>query len=69
MDFALTGKIIFFPRVIFFTYGANLNMVGLVESFLIVAIPGLFLINMFLIKKRVIFTKINSLMLQKIRPK
>ena len=53
----------------FFTYGANLNMVMLVESFLILTIPRLFLINTSVIKKRVLFAKINFLMFPIIRPK
>ena len=69
MDFVLTGKINCFPTLIFFTYGANLNIVMLVESFLILTIPRLFLINTSLIKKRVLFTKINFLMFPKIRSK
>ena len=69
MDFVLTVKINYFPTILFFSYGANLNIVMLVESFLILTIPRLLLINTFLIKKRVLFTKSNFLMFRKIRPK
>ena len=48
-DSAVTGKINCFVMLIFFTYGLNLSMVMLVESFLILAILRLFLTNMTLI--------------------
>ena len=38
----------------------------LVESFLILVIPRLFLINVSLMKKRVLFAKTNFLMFQKL---
>ena len=60
--FVLTGKINCFPTLILFTHGANLSMVMLVESFLIFTIPSLLLINTSLIKKPILFTKINFLM-------
>ena len=46
MDFTLTRKVNCFPTLIFFIYGANLNMFMLVKRFLILTILRLFQINM-----------------------